>query len=112
MRKFKRITAIVITIVLAVCLCSISVMAESSPVFGDANGDGMVNIIDLVRLKKATVGLSEVDELYLVDADYDGEISSTDLVYCRKVFLEVTQYGSVSSLEVTTQVTDIPTQQW
>lgn len=112
MRKFKRFTAALMTAITAVCLCCISVTAEASTVFGDANGDGTVNIIDLVRLKKITVGVAEIDELYLVDADYDGKISSTDLAYCRKVLLGLTQYGTVTSLEITENSTDIPTEQW
>lgn len=66
--------------------------SESTGVSGDGNGDGQLNIIDLVLIKKTIVG--ESDKLNLTDADMngDGKITSNDLVLVRKLLLGVIEY--------------------
>ena len=52
----------------------------------DVNGDGKVNILDLVRLKKILAGVSK-DDFGTADIDGDGNIQTADLVTLRKVIL-------------------------
>ena len=46
------------------------------------NLDGKTNIVDLVRLKKITVGIE--DETLPADMDADGDILATDVVLLKK----------------------------
>ncbi len=113
MRKFNRIIAAIMAIALAVSFCCISASAEeAAPVFGDATGDNEINIIDLVRLKKHTLGTGEVKEVYLVDADYNGELDAADLITMKKVLLGIEEYSTTTALVVSENTNDIPTAKW
>jgi len=54
---------------------------------GDATGDGVVNLKDLVRTKKISSGISN----YCVAVDYDsnGSISATDITFLRRQILGI-----------------------
>lgn len=55
--------------------------------FGDANGDKVVDIRDLVRVKRYTVGEEIEIEFRAADLNKDGEINSTDIAALRKILL-------------------------
>lgn len=56
---------------------------------GDVNGNGKVDILDLVALKKSFVSANSVINSYLPDLNCDGEIKSSDLVVLRKILLNL-----------------------
>jgi len=58
---------------------------------GDATGDGVVNLKDLVRTKKISSGISN----YCVAVDYDsnGSISATNITYLRNQLLGIEYNG-------------------
>ena len=60
-------------------------------IWGDANGDGEVSLIDLVALKKA---VANEQKLANCDFDDDGELTSEDIICIRKYLL-----GAISSLD-------------
>lgn len=61
--------------------------------YGDLNGDGVVNVKDLVRLKKILVSLAESSGAS-ADIDQSGKIDSLDLNILRKILL-----GNITDLK-------------
>ena len=55
--------------------------------YGDANGDGTVDIIDLVVAKKSAVGLSTTANINNIEFDGETGITSGDLITMRKMLL-------------------------
>ena len=55
---------------------------------GDANGDGNIDLLDLVRIKKY---LADPDNVRIDNADYtgDGTVDSLDLAGVRKYLLGI-----------------------
>ena len=53
----------------------------------DANGDGNINIIDLVRLKKAIIGDATIKE-GVCDFDGKGTLDATDVVFLVRALLK------------------------
>ena len=75
--------------------CSAAVVAdgEGYHLFGDANDDSQISIVDLVRMKKYLVKPLENDICECAaDIDSDGVISGTDLIQFRDGFLGVDNY--------------------
>lgn len=58
---------------------------------GDVNGDGNVNVIDLVRLKKHIAGILTLTGISFTAADFDKNniVNSTDLLVLRKMLLGI-----------------------
>ena len=56
-------------------------------VWGDANGDGAANILDIVRLRKVLAGVQVEVDFTTADFDGDGVISSLDLMRLRKLLV-------------------------
>ena len=98
----KAYSADVSYITLNVKVCGIysdpSVMV--SYVLGDANFDGFVNVLDIVRLKKFLA--SEASEINLVamDDNIDGILNSEDITAFEKILLGKESYGAYSQGEV------------
>lgn len=57
---------------------------------GDTTGDGLVDLSDLLRIKKYFMGDFQLDELAVLAADPsgDGEVNSTDYLLIKQYFLE------------------------
>ena len=92
MKKLVKIIAslvAVITVLGCAFTCSAAVVTNGSEFYdlGDANMDGVVDIRDLIRMKKYIV---ETDKtaLFVSDIDGDGSVASTDLTLLRKYFME------------------------
>lgn len=79
-RSMKKKLSLVLALILLCAVGSPAVAAESVP--GDYNGDGRVNITDLVRMCKAVAGTEVLgaEELARVDINGNGRIDITDLV--------------------------------
>lgn len=67
---------------------TVYLFTEGETVFvGDANGDGLVNIRDLVNLKKHLSGI--YDSVQGCDFDQNGIIDSRDIISLRKLILDI-----------------------
>ena len=53
---------------------------------GDANGDGYVTTMDVVRIARYVVDLAEIDSerLYLADVNNDGSVNIADAIKLAK----------------------------
>ncbi|MCI8330936.1 MAG: SH3 domain-containing protein [Bacilli bacterium] len=60
---------------------------------GDTNGDGKVDIIDLLRVQKSILGSTTLNEIDFKGADtnFDGKVDIIDLLRVQKYILGVTQ---------------------
>ena len=61
-------------------------ITKSVLIYGDINGNGKIDSVDLIRLRKKLIDLISIDGIYSVAADInrDGQISSVDLIRIRK----------------------------
>ena len=62
--------------------------ADASFLVGDVNGDGQVDLLDLVGLRKHLAGIQVELAENCADLNGDGEVSILDLVRLRKLLLE------------------------
>ncbi len=60
-------------------------------VSGDANGDGTLDIIDLVRMKKQLVELEHYDEAFIkaMDINENGEFDIADIAKTKKILVGI-----------------------
>ena len=65
-----------------------AVIEVISPQKGDANFDGNVDILDIIRLKKRAAELTKLKSSYNADMNDDGEINGLDLTELRKALIE------------------------
>lgn len=91
MKKLVKIMAslvAVITVLGCAFTCSAAVVTNGSEFYdlGDANMDHVVDIRDLVRMKKYSVN-NDTKALFVSDIDGDGTVSATDLTLLKKYFL-------------------------
>ena len=58
-------------------------------IYGDANGDGKINNIDFIRLKKHLLGDSTLNDSYseAIDVNKDGKINNIDFIRLKKYLL-------------------------
>lgn len=86
MKKFKGLCLGILVIVLCLSL-SVMCYANVAPISGDANGDRIVNLIDLVRVKKYTAYLVEDINLGAVDFDDNGDVDAYELVELKSLLI-------------------------
>lgn len=88
MKIFKKALCFfaVMAIISSAFLCS----ASSPVLFGDANGDNLVDSRDLVHTKKAIANLHVANNAKAVDLNCDSEVNGADLVVLRDYFLNNT----------------------
>ena len=102
MKKAKMISAGIMCLMLSAFSVFPSEAAEKvTP--GDVNGDGIINIVDFIRLKKhfisgADNGISAEGS----DVNSDGSVTTADLVALRNILLNVKETGS-SNVEPVTE---------
>ena len=84
MKRFQKVLALVLAVLFVVSVASFSTRAASTTITGDANGNGVANVIDLIHMKKTM--LSNEGDFY----DMDGDLapSATDLVIMRQLLLD------------------------
>ena len=61
-----------------------------SPVTGDLNGDGALNGLDLLQLRKYLVGVQPTADPMAFDLNGDGELTILDLIRLRKLLVRAT----------------------
>ena len=66
-------------------------MEKNIVIYGDINGNGSIDSVDLVRLRKYLIGLIDITGTNAIAADVsrDKNISSVDLVRIRKHLIEL-----------------------
>ena len=65
-------------------------------IYGDANGDGAVNSLDLLRTQKHIVGMITLSDVQMIAADSnkDGNLNSVDLLRTQKYIV-----GMIDSIQ-------------
>lgn len=95
----KKIFCIILLAALSLTLFAFFAYADYTPVPGDATGDGCVDALDVVRLKRY---FAELDPLTLVsnvevfpgaDANGDGKITVLDLIRIKRIIVEAGPLG-------------------
>ena len=101
MKKAKMISAGLMCLMLSAFSVFPSEAAEKvTP--GDVNGDGTINIVDYIRLKKHFIsGADNGNSDEGSDVNSDGAITSADLTALRNILLNVTDPGSSNEEPVT-----------
>lgn len=100
MKLFKRTVCILVSVLAfsSSILCS----AVSTLIFGDANNDKVIDILDLIHTKK-TIAITDFSSKNpdAVDFNSDGVINGEDLVSLRKILVnDVTPEISVNVAEL------------
>ena len=88
--KFTKILCLILSAVLMLSCFSIPAVAEDD-VLGDVNKDGVVDIADILLLRKHIVGIYVLNEISLTNADVDvsSVVDVLDLLFLRKYLLGV-----------------------
>ena len=74
-------------------MLNITATAQTVSTCGDANGDGVTNILDLVRLKKYIASPSDTEiDVNAADLNGDSVIDATDLVCLRRLLLGIDEF--------------------
>ena len=74
----------------------VSLEVESdTELLGDANGDGSVTTMDVLRIARYVVGLADIDEnrKYLADVNCDGSITIADAILLARNIIGLEQIG-------------------
>ncbi len=90
--KLKKIVLSILAFTLifsSVVMPNIVSAAQPVGVYGDATGDGIADIRDLVRLKKYLADNTTEIDLTAVDLNGDSNVDSQDLVCFRKLLLGI-----------------------
>jgi hypothetical protein len=66
---------------------SMAILDEDTTVYGDINGDGVVNILDVIELKSYIFGGKTNIVTKVADISADGEVDLIDLVLLKKKIL-------------------------
>jgi len=98
MKKIKGLCSIVLVVVLCLSL-SVTSFASVASITGDANSDRVVNLRDLVRMKKYIAHTVDDIDLGAVDFDNDGEINAYELVQLKNLLIKVTEPELIIDVE-------------
>ena len=62
-------------------------------IYGDNNGDGEIDIVDLLKLQKHILGVNKVTDAYLKasDVNKDGVVDIVDLLKVQKHILNISK---------------------
>lgn len=96
----RSIISIFLSFVLVFSFCtfcfSTSVSAETVVVYGDADENGDVNLLDLVALRKYLVKMDVTINETNMDLDFDGRITLLDLVVLRKGLVKLVDLSKLT----------------
>ena len=103
MKKAKMISVGIMCIMLS-AFSVFPVRAAEQVTPGDVNGDGKINIVDYIRLKKHFIsGADNGNSAEGADVNSDGSVTSADLTALRNILLNVTDPGSSNTEEPVTE---------
>lgn len=96
-KLFIRLSVVTLAAILSLCMLSVSAATGSddgivsfSSVRGDINGDGDIDVRDLVRLKKYTAEIGGIKIVeYNSDLNGDGKYNAEDLSELRIMLLNM-----------------------
>lgn len=71
----------------AICLTASVGCLALGVVFGDANANNTVDILDLIRVKKYAANQTDVISFDAVDFNYNGTVDADDIANVRKIIL-------------------------
>ena len=91
LKTFLKKTLAVTAIASALVVCCAAPVSAAT-LYGDANGDGIVDSRDVVRMKKHVADNALSINVEAVDNDEDGKITATDIVVLRNVLLDDASY--------------------
>ena len=83
----KRILSLVLAAV--VCLCPLSVFAAETPLYGDANNDGFINLKDVLAERRFLADLPTKLSLTLGDCNGDGAVNMKDVLILRQYLADI-----------------------
>ena len=87
-KTIKRIIA-VICIVATMCgIAMVSTGALTRRLYGDVNGDGIINNADVTLLQQYLAGFQELDEYQLIAADVDGDKDATMISFLINGYID------------------------
>lgn len=89
MSKSRFLAIVMCVIIVFSCMATMAVSAAGTVESGNANGDSVVNILDLIRLKKYLSGMDVEIDFAGADCDDDGFVGNSDLIILRKTLLEI-----------------------
>ncbi len=72
----KTIKRIIAVICIVATMCSIAIVSTGAltrRLYGDVNGDGIINNADVTLLQQYLAGFQKLDEYQLIAADVDGD---------------------------------------
>ena len=63
------------------------------PIWGDVNGDLLINVIDIVEIVQHILGYLTFtdDQFYIADSNQDGEVNVIDILNAVNIILEINE---------------------
>ncbi len=111
--KLRVLSLLMAVVMVLVALPLFSTSAENEPVVtvlcGDANGDGAINMKDVLGLRKFIVGLEDLADWDAADVNNDANIDMKDVLLVRKYLAGIGTLPTRTSILPTTTTTTVPT---
>ncbi len=79
-----RTLAAILSVIALILGCAAVCCAADVPLYGDANGDGAVDMKDVLTVRKFVAELSVTIQLSSADANRDGTVNTKDVLWLRK----------------------------
>lgn len=79
-----RTLAAILSVIALILGCAAVCCAADVPLYGDANGDGVIDMKDVLTVRKYVAELSVTLNLATADANRDGAINTKDVLWLRK----------------------------
>ncbi len=92
-KKMKQSAAFGIIAVLVSAMLLASLPAASAKLYGDANGDGIINMQDVTYVKLIIFGKKSANDY--ADTNQDGKINVGDVIQIKLIILEKVPFGRV-----------------
>ena len=99
MKTIKRFAAIILMLTLLVTVLTTASQAAAVTYSGaDVNVDGKINLIDILKIRRAVLGGMDYQDIPKYDVNNDGEINASDAMLVRDVILHPSQHETFPSV--------------